>query len=277
MKKVFLFVIAVLITGLLFAQSDSSRTRKVSLKLSSYYISNLNYFGRTDSLKSSGFFPLAELWVNDKFYINAAPVFVNNRVTSFEYAGTVTTLGYQSTSSNKKWFTHLFFTKPFYQSSSKLPQSVLKAQTTLNLTFRNKLVNINTGADLRFSNKVDYGLSGGLDHPFRISLDKGWSLVVNPSAYVYTGTQRFTNSYYKKTTGLLGLPTGTQELVTEEVNRFDILSYEFSMPILLTRGRLLFMVNPAYVLPQNVIQANGTKDNGTHLLYVVAGLKYTIR
>ena len=64
---------------------------KIQFKLGAFYNSNLNYYGRTDSLRSSGFFPVAELWLNDLFYVTAAPVFVNNSTVSFDYAGSVLT------------------------------------------------------------------------------------------------------------------------------------------------------------------------------------------
>src|SRR6476659_5936398 len=80
-----------------FAQTDSviNTEDKAQFKIGVYYNSGLNYYGRTDSLKSSGFFPMAELWFNKNFYITAAPVFVNNAVASFDYAGTVATAGFQ--------------------------------------------------------------------------------------------------------------------------------------------------------------------------------------
>src|SRR5687767_12772774 len=120
-----------LLTGLFFccllqpamAQSDST-TAKPQFKLSLNYNTNLNYFGRTDSLKSSGVFPLAEVWLTPKFYINAAPIFVNNALQKMDYAGTVATIGYQYI--DPKWITSLYVTKPFYKESSELVQSALK-------------------------------------------------------------------------------------------------------------------------------------------------------
>src|SRR6188768_412496 len=76
-------------------QKDSTIETKPQFKLSLNYNTGLNYFGRTDSLKSSGFFPMAELWITPDFYMNAAPIFVNNAVQSLEYAGSVATVGYQ--------------------------------------------------------------------------------------------------------------------------------------------------------------------------------------
>ena len=106
------------------AQNDSAKNN-VQFKFSLNYNTGLNYYGRTDSLKSGGFFPMAELWLSPKFYVNAAPIFVNNRVQHFAYAGTITTVGYQNATS--KWITGVYFSKPFYKSSSDLVQSALKA------------------------------------------------------------------------------------------------------------------------------------------------------
>ena len=119
MRKI--LIIIMLSTGFngLRAQSDSTGKSKIKFKLSANYNSNLNYYGRTDSLKSSGFFPMAELWFNDNFYFNVAPVFVHNASTQFDYAGTVATIGYQFFSTEKT----LSCSCAFHQSSfsSTLP------------------------------------------------------------------------------------------------------------------------------------------------------------
>ena len=84
------FVLLLLLTGIfLNGQETTSVEEKkaAQFKISANYNTGLNYYGRVDSLKSSGFFPLAELWFNESFYINAAPVFVNNTAASFQYAG----------------------------------------------------------------------------------------------------------------------------------------------------------------------------------------------
>src|SRR5438094_9649552 len=112
-----LFSISTLLT---FAQADTAtQNSKTQFKISVNYNSALNYYGRTDSLKSSGIFPMAELWFNKNFYVTAAPVFVNNSVASFDYAGTVATAGFQFNEKNK-WFGNIYFVKPFYESSSQL-------------------------------------------------------------------------------------------------------------------------------------------------------------
>src|SRR5260221_7107339 len=76
------------------AQSDSAKENdKAQFKLGVYYNSGLNYYGRGDSFDCSGFFSLAEIWFNKNFYGNAAAVFVNNKISGFDYSGIMACTG----------------------------------------------------------------------------------------------------------------------------------------------------------------------------------------
>src|SRR5882672_3703633 len=118
-------------TAVVFAQADSTG-HKLNFRLGIYYNNHLNYYGRTDSLNSSGMFPMAELWFNKKWYINAAPVFTHNNTTGFQYGGTVSTIGYMY--NNGKSAGNIYLVKPFYRSNSQLVQSSLKAQLAASFT-----------------------------------------------------------------------------------------------------------------------------------------------
>src|SRR5258705_6613397 len=188
-------LLLMLVSYLSNGQSQTSDEKvKTEFKISANYNTDLNYYGRVDSLRSSGFFPLAELWFNESFYINAAPVFVNNSAESFQYSGITTSAGYLF-NSNNKWLGNIYVVKPFYIESSDLVQSALKAQTGMTLTWLNKIVNITGGADAKFSDKTDYGITGGLDHIFRYQLNYKTGLLIVPSAYINSGTQQFTKIY----------------------------------------------------------------------------------
>jgi len=274
MKKIFIpALISICFSCYLEAQTDSTENSKPQFKLSVNYNSNLNYYGRTDSLRSSGIFPLAELWFKN-FYINAAPVFVNNASASFDYAGTVTTAGYLFISDDKKWFNNFYIVKPFYESNSQLVQSALKLQGAFSITNLNKLINITGGADVKFSDKVDFGFTAGIDHIFRKQFADNSVLVLDPSAFLYAGTQQFTNTYYKRN-NFLGLP-GPGQTVSEEVKKLNILSYEFSMPVIFTKDKFQLLLTPAYVIPQNLITVQGRPDlseRGKEMFYVTIGAK----
>ena len=266
-----------LFISLLFFITSSGQTsdtvkQKVQFKISLNYNSNLNYYGRTDSLHSSGVFPLAELWFTPNFYINAAPIFVNNKVSKFDYAGTVTSIGYQHVS--KIWISSIYFLKPFYKENTQLVQAALKAQAGANFTYLNKAVDFTLGGDIKFSDKIDFGLTGGVDHLFKKQFPDNSVLVVDPSVYVYSGTQQFTNTYYKHS-NFLFFP-GTQQQVSKNVKKFNILSYEFSIPVVFAKGKFMLLFTPAYVIPQNLITVEGRPDlseRGKELFYATVGAK----
>lgn len=273
MKKILILgIVSAYFAIRLHAQTDSSENSTMHLKLSANFCSNLNYYGRTDSLTSSGFFPLAEVWFNENFYINAAPIFVTNRSTSFDYAGTVTTVGYQFFADEKKWFGNLYLVKPFYKSDAQLVQSALKAQGAFSVSNLNKLIDITAGADVKFSDKVDFGLTAGVDHIFRKQFADNSVLVIDPSAYLFAGTQQFSKANEK--TGFLSPRVG--EIASKQVNQFDVLSYEFSMPVIFDKGKLQALFTPAYVIPQNLIVVAGRPDlseKGTETFYATIGIK----
>ena len=258
------------------AQNDSLQNAKAQFKISLNYNTRLNYYGRTDSLKSSGFFPMAELWFTPKFYVNAAPIFVNNAVQHFDYAGTVTTLGYQNVTTH--WMTSLYVSKPFYKSSSELVQSALKAQSGATFSFLNKYLNLTAGGDVKFTDKADFGATAGVDHLIRQELGEQSVLVFDPSFTVYAGTQNFQRSYYKKTSGgVLLLPTTSEQLVTEQATRFNVLAYEASLPVVYSKSKWTFVASPAYIVPQNLITVPGRPDlseKGVNTFYATLTAKY---
>jgi hypothetical protein len=270
--KPFLLSIGLILSLCMNAQEDSIVKQKPQFKLSLNYNSGLNYYGRTDSLKSSGVFPLAEFWITPEFYVNAAPIFVNNKLQSFDYAGTVASIGYQHVS--EKWITGLYALKPFYESSSDLVQSSLKAQAGVNVSRLNKILNLNVGGDVKFSDKVDFGASAGIDHLIRIQNKDNSVLVFDPSFYVYMGTQQFSSTYTKKNANPLLPPV--QEQVTE--TKFNVLSYEASLPIVFAKGKWMVLATPSYVLPQNLITVKNRPDlseKGENMFYTTLGIKYS--
>jgi hypothetical protein len=271
----FCVVLSLLVYQLVFAQSDSSATQKIKFKIGINFNSGLNYYGRTDSLKSTGVFPLAELWLSKYVYINAAPVFVNNAVQSMEYAGTVSSLGYLHTTD--KWITNLYVLKPFYKQSSQLVQSALKAQTGASFSRLNKIVNFTFGGDIKFSDKIDFGATVGLDHLIRKELQNNSVLVIDPSFYAYAGTQNFTNTYYRKQPGFLLFP-GNTEQVNKSVTKFNVLAYEFSVPVVYAKENWMVLVTPSYIVPQNLVTIPDRPDlseRGQNMFYATLGLKYT--
>lgn len=277
MKRIYFLSILALSTAAAFAQ-DSTQVApsKPQVKLSVNYNSGLNYYGRVDSLKSSGVFPMLEFWASPNFYINAAPIFVNNKVQSFDYTGTVATIGYQHVSD--KWISNVYALKPFYKSGTDLAQSVLKAQTGINISKLNKVLNFSLGGDIKFTDKTDFGATAGVDHIIRIQNKDNSVLVFDPAFYTYAGTQRFSRVAKKSNTNPLPLPTPNNNTQTENVNEFNILAYEASMPIIFAKNKWMVLVTPSYIIPQNLVTVPNRPDlseRGENTFYTTVGLKYS--
>jgi hypothetical protein len=269
-----LCLLFIIIAGGAKAQTDSTGSKKMQFKLSANYNSNLHYYGRTDSLRSTGFFPMGELWITPQFYINAAPVFVTNALQSFDYAGTVTTMGFLK--SSKKWMRHFYVLKPFYETGSTLVQSALKAQSGATFTRLGKRLNLTAGADVKWSNQMDIGATAGLDHIFRIENRNKNVLVIDPSVYAFAGTRQFSKTYTKKKSRGLLLPPSEQR-ITETENTFSLLAYEVSVPLIYAKGHWQVLATPSYVLPQQLMQVEGRPDlseTGRNLFYATLAVKH---
>ena len=274
MKPVLVLALSALSLGA-SAQSDSLKA-KPQFKLSLHYLSSLHYYGRTDSIPGSGYFPMAEFWPTENFYVNAAPVFVSNALQSFEYAGAVATAGYQKVT--QKWITSLYALKPFYTAEARLVQSALKAQAGASITRRNQVLNLTLGADAKFSSAVDFGASAGIDHLVRIGAGKG-VFVIDPGLTINAGTQNFSSTYVTKGPGKssplpLPLPgsNNSSTTVTETGRRFVLLSLEASVPLIYVRQHWMLLLTPAFVSPQHLLAG----EYGKPTAYVTAAVKYRL-
>lgn len=231
------------------------------------YVSKLNYFGRVDSLKSSGMLTSIGYQHKSGLYAQSNFIFIQNAAQPLNYTGASLEGGYKFPQS-KHFSGNLFFTDFLYKDNSVLVQSALHYQTGINLVVNNNIANINTGADLKFSNdKTDLGISFGVDHIFLIkTANKKIVWAINPSAYTYWGTQNFSYSYLQKTS-FLGIPTGSAP-ASASYTRFNLLSYEFSAPVVLVAGKLNASFTPSFVVPENLI----ANERGMQLFYCTIGI-----
>lgn len=230
------------------------------------YQSQLHYLGRVDSFRSSGLFPILGYEFRNGIYAQASAVFVNNNSQSLNYTGGSIEAGYKFPE-REHFEGNVFVSKFFYSDQSILVQSALQAQTGINLTYKNNVLNINGGADLKFSDQTDLGATFSVDHLF-VSPVKEWrksAVAIMPSATLHAGTQRFTTTHIRKS-NFLGLPVTQQKM--EQTNKFNILAYEFSAPVVLVAGSFNAYLIPSYIIPQNLV----VDEKGQNLLYVTAGL-----
>ncbi|MES2003644.1 MAG: hypothetical protein V4450_03920 [Bacteroidota bacterium] len=270
LNQKYAWLVMVLLPAFAFAQeTETKTTQKNELSASVNYQSALHYFGRTDSLQSSGLFPSLGFQSAIGLYAQGNFIFVQNKSVPLNYAGTTIEAGYRFPQTDH-FSGNLFYTQFLYKDKSTLVQSALRSQTGINLNYLNKIININSGVDLKFSNKTDIGATIGLDHLFLFNKGMGVSAIaIDPSVYTYFGTQNFSNTYLEKK-NLLGFPLTQQ--TTTQVTQFNVLSYEVSMPVVFVSGKFNASVTPSYTMPQNLVTVAGRPDlseRGKNLFYVI--------
>ena len=246
-------------------QKDTER--KTQISVDALYQTKLHYFGRTDSLQSSALLPTVGIQLKNGLYAQGNFIFVQNAAIPLTYAGSTIETGYRF-KEGKHFNGNFFYTQILYKDKSELPQSALKAQTGINLTYKSKIVDVNAGSDLKFSDaQTDVGLSLGIDHIFIFHNDNSHiAYAIAPTAYVYAGTQNFTKSYIQQKT-FLGVPVAQQTL-TQNFSMFNVLSYEISLPLVLVVGKFNASIAPAYVIPQNILQG----EKASNLFYLILGI-----
>ena len=269
--------ITLLVIGLfVFCTSHSQNIQdsaKNEFSASINYQSTLHYFGRVDSSKSHGLFPVVGLKSKTGLYLNSTFIFIQNAGTTLNYTGTILEGGYRFPYS-KNFSGNIYYDHFLYKDKSVLVQSALKGQAGINTTYNNKIVNVNVGGDVKLSNgQTDFGLSAGLDKLvlFRNIIDNA-VLAINPSAYIYSGTHSYFKNV-KKNSGLPLLPNNSSSI--EQAKQFAILSYEISAPIVLVKGKFNAYISPAYVIPQNLVTVVNRPDlseRGSNLFYLSAGV-----
>jgi hypothetical protein len=241
------------------------------------YQSNLHYFGRVDSLKSSGLFPVISLKSKTGIYLNSTFIFYTNSATPLTYTGTILEGGYKFPTT-KNFSGNIYYNHFLYKDKSVLQQAALKGQAGINTVWNNKVANVNVGGDVKFSNsETDFGLTTGFDHLFLFTdvIDNA-VLALNPSAYIYSGTHNYySNVKNNRGQGLGSLLGSGSNKTLEQAKQFQILAYELSVPVVLVKGKFNAYVSPAYVMPQNLVTVQGRPDlseRGNNMLYVAAGI-----
>ncbi|HEX9512218.1 MAG TPA: hypothetical protein VF939_17120 [Puia sp.] len=260
------------------AIKDSVRNReKGHFIIGATYNSGMNYYGRVDSLKSSGVYPFIGLSARNGLYLNATFVFIHNSLQS-QYAATLLEGGYNFKNKRGNWAGSLSVTKYFYRDNTDLAQSAVKGAAAASITHLNKVINITLGADVKSSDRTDIGGQAGLDHIIRIPDIFGKDVIVlDPSATIYAGTQSFTQTYYQKK-NLLFIPVA-EEAVTKNSRAFNILAYEFSVPVVYAYKKINLIFSPAYILPQNILSVpgqTGLSERAANLFYITATVKFTL-
>ena len=254
---------------------STAKKGKTTFAVGLDFYSNLHYFGRTDSLRSTAWVPNVFLQFGSGFFLNSSLIFINSSGQSLKYTAATLGAGYKWGNPGKvKGWTGSVFAAKFFYSNEILVQSSQEGQAGVNLSYRNKIANINMGSSIAFGDQTDFFMTLGFDHLFKYKWKDGKNIFAFiPTFNINAGTQNFTNSYYK-----IRIFPLSDTLVTETSKKFKVLSLELNVPFVYIHNKLAFTFTPGVVFPQNVIKVAGRPDlseNAETLGYANFGISYT--
>lgn len=243
--------------------------KKSYFKLSASYLSNAVYYGRKDSFAVPYITPTISYYDKSGFYIEGSLSYLSTAGASGFDAGAISA-GYEFNSSNEKLSGAVYASKYFTSTSSFSVHGEVNSELAASLDYNTGPVTINSGADISFASKTDFGVNLGLSHNFGFDDDH---LGITPTFLFNAGTQKFYEDYYTKrkfsakrkrrqTTN----SNAIQVIVVAK--KFAILDYELSLPINYDKAKWGLFFTPTYSLPVNGFQysINNGLTNRTEVL-----------
>lgn len=232
---------------------------KSYFKIQASYLSNSVYQGRKDSLLTPYLTPVIEYNHKSGLYASASFSYLSNdsaRVDVYNFD-----VGY-SFSASKRFGGSVYLNKPFYNNQSYNVQSDTKFELGAATTYDASFVNINASCNVVFgSNKKDFALTLSLDHPVSLSYDTSNStFTITPTVAAYFGTSGTYQNYKRKKEEVTGLPPRHSLGVNSNAS-FQIMSYEFSLPLNLDKEKWGLFLTPTYVVSLNPIFSKYTLTN----------------
>lgn len=272
MKSLILFFALALTSSISFGQSDSSSNtladsvaKKSTLTLAAIYANNASYYGQKAEV-STPYVALAAVYqLTSGFYFTGQSFKLLNDNTSSVSAGALGAgvnfkLG-------KKITTDLSYSHSFYPAYSPLLQATNADNASLVFSY-DAWVKPSLTGDYAFGKSSDAFVTGGLSKSINLfSISQKDIVTIGPSAEVVAGTQHFFQTYLtekKLHDSILGIaaippvfgnPGTTSHADTVATTDFNILSYNFKIPLAYNRSHYLLQAEYQLSLLSNHVAA----------------------
>ncbi len=261
--KYLLFILTVLLCNCCFAQTDSIAIspadsipkKKNTLTLATVYANNASYFGQRAEETTPYVALSATYQLKSGIYLAGLAYKI---LTENNPGISATNIGAGiSGKLNKKLSADLRYTHSFYPALSPLLQSVNTENISLGLT-HNSWLETSLSGDYAFGETNDVFATAGLAKAIDLFTISNKAVVsIKPFASVVGGTQRFFKSYVTEqklrdsllgiiTGPIFGTPTNTADTTTVAASSFDLISYNFELPLSYSRAQ--YMVEASYQL-----------------------------
>jgi hypothetical protein len=261
MKSIILITAMVINGGICFGQTDStdstasdSNPAKSTLTLAAVYSDNASYYGQRAQENTPYAAVAANYRLKSGFYFTGQTYKLLNENTSNVSAASLGAgvnfkLG-------KKLSADLSYSHSFYPDYSPLLQAANADNVSIGLSYESWITPSLTG-DYAFGKTSDAFVTGGIAKMISLfSLGKKDIITINPSADMVGGTQHYYQTYItqkKLHDSILGLPvpvfgnpSNGNHRDTVTTTSFNVLSYNFKLPLAYNRGN--YVLEAAYQL-----------------------------
>ena len=234
-----------------FAAADSSKVEKPTLTLAAIYGSNANYYGQTTDERLPYVLTNASFRLANGFYLSGSAYRLLN-LSGPGMSAVDASAGFAFDIS-KNMSADIGYTRSFYPENSPLLQAGNPNTASVALGYDWSIFQSNLGSDYSFGKEQDLFISFSNSKLIDLGSlfnDRGY-FTLEPAVEVVGGTQHYLEEYTVRKTNREKLidriknpftPPGQgdqTETVTTTKTSFDLLSYNFSLPIGYNRGNYL--------------------------------------
>lgn len=219
-------------------------------KFQASYLTNSVYAGRKDTAALPYFTPSIEYNHKSGLYFGASISYLANNNSKIDLWSL--DAGY-SFNIIKKLSANIYINKPFYNSNSRNVQSDVNFYTGATLTYDTKLINLSATGNVMFGSENDFSLIFTLDHQFSWDGKKDAIWTISPMLNTYLGSVGFYQNYkFQRVNPRNNLPQ-TVNVTISSPNQFQVLSYEFSLPIYFDKIKWGVFLHPTFAIPVNPV------------------------
>ncbi|MEO7045986.1 MAG: hypothetical protein ABI091_11815 [Ferruginibacter sp.] len=271
MKSFFLIIALAAGNMICFAQTDTPATvdsvhGKSTLTLAALYANNASYYGQKAAARTPYFALAAVYQLRSGIYFTGQSYKLLNDNTS-----TVSATSFGAGVNfklSKKLTTDLSYSHSFYPSYSPLLQAANVDNASLTFAY-DAWVKPTLTADYAFGKVSDAFVTAGLSKSVDLfSISKKDIINIAPSADIVGGTQHFYQTYVKQqklhdsilgvvaVPPVFGNPRNTNHIDTVATTNFNVLSYNFKIPLSYNRSHYILQAEYQLSLLSDHVAAN---------------------
>jgi hypothetical protein len=273
MKSLILFIALATSSMVCFAQTDSnlsatadSTAAKSTLTLAAIYANNASYYGQKAQQTTPYVAVAANYQLKSGFYFTAQSYkLLNDNSSTISAAAVGAGVNFKL---SKKLTTDVSYSHSFYPSYSPLLQAANVDNASLVFSYDAWIKPTLTG-DYAFGKTSDAFVTGGLSKSINLfSITQKDIITIEPSANVVAGTQHFYQTYItqkKIHDSILGIvpvipvfgnPGTTSHADTVVSTNFNVLSYNFKIPLAYNRSHYLIQAEYQLSILSDHVAAN---------------------